>query len=39
MGSYLKAADQGSVADLVPEAAGIMPELKNSNSCVNRKPI
>ena len=28
MGGYLKAADQGSVADLVPEAEGIMPELK-----------
>ena len=28
MGGYLEAADQGSVADLVPEAAGIMPELK-----------
>ncbi len=27
MGGYLKAADQGSIANLVPEAEGIMPEL------------
>ena len=27
MGGYLKAADQGSIANLVPEAVGIMPEL------------
>ncbi len=28
LGGYLKVADQGSVADLVPGAEGIMPELK-----------